>query len=73
VTGSAKAALTPWNDSWNEHQRKLCATGVFLALRRDIRAGRALLALQRSLLIRGFRVRAPGAPPALSSGFMLWK
>jgi hypothetical protein len=38
----------PWNDSWNEHQRKLCATGAFRALRRDICAGRALLAPQRS-------------------------
>jgi hypothetical protein len=36
------------NDSWNEHRRMLCAMGAFRALRRDIRAGRALLALQRS-------------------------
>jgi len=67
VIGSARAAPVPWNDSWNEHQRKLCAMGAFRALRRDIRAVRALLALQRSSQIRGFWARAPGAPPAKTS------
>ena len=48
-------ALMPWNDSWNEHQRTRRATCAFRAYSRDVGAGSALGAAQRS----SFNPRVP--------------
>ena len=48
-------ALMPWNDSWNEHQRTRRATCAFRAYSRDVGAGTALGAAQRS----SFNPRVP--------------
>ncbi len=66
---SAGPARMLWNDSWNQFRRSHRATCAFRAYSRAI------------ALIRGFWVRAPGAPPTLScpyaircvhGGFPVW-
>jgi hypothetical protein len=64
--GSSGPPWDAWDDSWDEYRPYPCAMCAFRASACGIRAGRTLLAPQRSSFIRGFWVRAPGAPPAKS-------